>query len=121
MIEPTYNGVVSKAWECSPEGTSMYVTTKKLKKCKKMLKAWSKDHFGNVVQRNKRTKGLLWKVEEFSARTRYWDEVERLKLELSNLCDKEEKNVAAEVTHSVVKKWGPEYKILPWYCYPKKT
>ena len=44
LIEPTYNGVVSKAWECSPEGTSMYVTTKKLKKCKKILKAWSKDH-----------------------------------------------------------------------------
>ena len=56
-----------------------------------MLKAWSKDHFGNVVQRDKRIKGLLWKVEEFSARTRCWDEVERLKSELSNLCDKEEK------------------------------
>ena len=98
----------------------MYVTTKKLKKCTKMLKPWSKDHFGNVVQRIKRTKELLWKVEEFSARTGCWDEVERLKSELSSLCDKEEKNVAAEVTHSMVKKWRPEYKILPWYCYTKK-
>lgn len=69
----------------------MYVTTKKLKKCKKMLKAWSKDHFGNVVQRTKRTKELLWKAEDFSARTGCWDEVERLKSELSILYDKEEK------------------------------
>lgn len=39
LIESACNGFVSKAWECSPEGTPMYVTTKKLKKCKKMLKA----------------------------------------------------------------------------------
>lgn len=76
LIESACNGFVSKAWECSPEGTPMYVTTKKLKKCKKMLKAWSKDHFGNVVQRIKRTKELLWKAEDFSARTGCWDEVE---------------------------------------------
>lgn len=76
LIESACNGFVSKAWECSPEGTPMYVTTKKLKKCKKMLKAWSKDHFGNVVQRIKRTKELLWKAEDFLARTGCWDEVE---------------------------------------------
>lgn len=76
LIESACNGFVSKAWECSPEGTPMYVTTKKLKKCKKMLKVWSKDHFGNVVQRIKRTKELLWKAEDFSARTGCWDEVE---------------------------------------------
>ena len=74
----------------------MYVTTKKLKKCKKMLKAWSKDHFRNVVQRIKRTKELLWKVEEFSTRTGCWDEVERLKSELSSLCDKEEKKCGSK-------------------------
>ena len=33
---------------------------------------------------------------------------------------KKKKNVVAKVTHSVVKKWGPKYKILPWYCYPRK-
>ena len=96
LIEPACNGVVSKAWECSSEGTAMYVTTKNLKKCKKMLKAWSKDHFRNVVQRIKRTKELLWKVEEFSARTGCWDEVERLKSELSSLCDKEEKKCGSK-------------------------
>lgn len=91
LIEPACNGFVLKAWECSPEGTLMYVTTKRLKKCKKMLKAWSKDHFGNIVHRIKRTKELSWKAKDFLARTGCWDEVERLKSELSILYDKEEK------------------------------
>lgn len=47
--ESACNGVVSRAWDCNPNGSLMVVATKKLERCKKMLKAWSKDHFGNVV------------------------------------------------------------------------
>ena len=39
---------VLRAWEISQEGTPMFKASKKLKKCKKMLKSWGKDHFGNV-------------------------------------------------------------------------
>nr|POE90563.1 hypothetical protein CFP56_59866 [Quercus suber] len=63
------NGVVSTAWACNPEGTPMAVATKKIKKCKKMLKAWNKDRFGSVLQKIKKTKELLWKAEEVSVRT----------------------------------------------------
>ena len=69
----------------------MYVATKKLKRCKKLLKAWSRDHFGNVVQKIKRTKELLWKAEEEATRSGNSDEMERLKSELRCLYDKEEK------------------------------
>ena len=31
--------IVTRAWECSAEGMPMFVAAKKLKKCKKMLKA----------------------------------------------------------------------------------
>ena len=69
----------------------MYVATKKLKRCKKFLKTWSRDHFGNVVQKIKRTKELLWKAEEEATRSGNPDEMERLKSELRCLYDKEEK------------------------------
>ena len=91
LIEPSCNEVVSKAWECSPDGTPMYMATKKLKRCKTLLKAWSRDHFGNVVQKIKWKKELLWKVEEVAAMTRNSNDVERLKSELRYLYDKEEK------------------------------
>ena len=35
----------------------MHVVSKKLKKCKKMLMAWNRDHFGNVLKKNKKFKG----------------------------------------------------------------
>ena len=91
LTEPSCNVVVSRAWECRQDGTPMYVATKKLKRCKKLLKAWSRDHFGNVVQKIKRTKELLWKAEEEATRSGNSDEMERLKSELRCLYDKEEK------------------------------
>nr|POE67010.1 hypothetical protein CFP56_76325 [Quercus suber] len=85
------NGVVSTAWACNPEGTPMAVATKKIKKCKKMLKAWNKDRFGSVLQKIKKTKELLWKAEEVSVRTGSIEEVSRLKKELNVLFDREER------------------------------
>ena len=55
------------------------------------MKAWSRDHFGNVVQKIKRTKELLWKAEEEATRSGNPDEMERLKSELRCLYYKEEK------------------------------
>ena len=37
-----------RAWQVQQEDTPMFKVTKKPKKCKKMLKSWSKYHFGNV-------------------------------------------------------------------------
>lgn len=37
------NGVVTTAWACNPKGLPMVVATKKIKKGKKMLKAWNRD------------------------------------------------------------------------------
>ena len=39
---------VLRAWQADQQGTPMFKVTKKLKKCKKMLKSWSKEHFGSV-------------------------------------------------------------------------
>lgn len=63
------NGVVLIAWACSLEGTPMAVATKKINKCKKMLKAWNRNRFGSVLQKIKKTKELLWKAEVVLART----------------------------------------------------
>ncbi|XP_065637926.1 uncharacterized protein LOC136071035 [Quercus suber] len=82
---------ISQAWSCSPGGTAMYATTVKLKQCKQRLKAWSRDHFGHVQSSIKRTKEWLWRAEEDSVRSGICDEVDRLKKELNDLCDKEEK------------------------------
>ncbi|KAK7823248.1 hypothetical protein CFP56_035709, partial [Quercus suber] len=57
------------AWESNQDGLPMYRTTKKLKKCKKMLKKWSTYHFGNVTRQIKKVKELFWKAEEESVRT----------------------------------------------------
>ncbi|KAK9988680.1 hypothetical protein SO802_028919 [Lithocarpus litseifolius] len=40
--------VITRAWDCTPDGTPMFATTSKLKRCKQSLKVWSRDHFGNV-------------------------------------------------------------------------
>ena len=82
---------VAKAWTYQTEGTPMFQATKKLRKCKKMLKKWSMDHFGNVKQQIKKTKEKLWQAEVTSAREGNDEEVVRLKAELNRLCEKEEK------------------------------
>lgn len=82
--------VISRAWDCTLDGTPMFATTKKLKRCKKRLKAWSQDHFGNVQKNIKQIKDRLWMVEEVSTKTRVYEDVVRLKTELSDFYDKEE-------------------------------
>lgn len=83
--------IITKAWDCTPDGTPMYTTTKKVKKGKKMLKAWSRDHFGNVQKNIKKTKDQLWRTKEDSVKLGVYHEVACLKAELNGLYDKEEK------------------------------
>jgi len=56
--------IVTGAWDCDVESTPMFTTTKKLKRCKQMLKAWDRDHFCNVKRSTKKLKEQLWKAEE---------------------------------------------------------
>lgn len=44
LIDPGLKDIVTRVWDCNVEGTPMFTTTKKLKKCKRMLKAWNSDH-----------------------------------------------------------------------------
>ena len=37
------SGVISTTWACNAKGSPMVVATKKVAKCKKMLKAWNWD------------------------------------------------------------------------------
>ena len=83
--------VITKAWDCTSDGTPMFASTTKLKRCKNNLKAWSRDHFGNVKNNIKQTKDRLWRAEDDSARIGEFEEVDRLKRELNILYDKEEK------------------------------
>ena len=46
----------------------MYKVVTKIKKCKRMLHSWIKDHFGNVKNQIKKKKELLWKALEASAK-----------------------------------------------------
>ena len=49
LTDPKCSGVISTVWACNVEGSPMVVATKKVVKCKKMLKAWNSDRFGNVL------------------------------------------------------------------------
>jgi len=91
LTDPKCSGVISKVWACNVEGSPMVVATKKVAKCKKMLKAWNSDRFGNVLQKIKEIKELLWRAEEEAVRSRNDGEVRRLKQELAELYAKEEK------------------------------
>ena len=48
---------------------------KKPKKCKKKLKSWSKDHFGNVKNQIAKKKDLLWKAEKAAPKGGNYDVV----------------------------------------------
>lgn len=61
---PGCRDIVTRAWDCAVKGTRMFTTTKKLKRCKRMLKAWDRDHFGNVKRSIKKLKEQLWKAEK---------------------------------------------------------
>lgn len=69
----------------------MFVVTKKMKKCKRMLNAWNRGHFSNVQKNIKKTNDQLWRAEEDSFKTREYNKVALLKAELNSLYDKEEK------------------------------
>ena len=69
----------------------MYVVSKKLKKCKKMLTTWNRDHFGNVLKKIKNLKEWLWRAEVDSVRSGDVDLMNWLKKELNELCAQEEK------------------------------
>ncbi|KAK7846040.1 hypothetical protein CFP56_008494 [Quercus suber] len=82
--------VITRAWDCTPDGTPMFVTASKLKRCKQSLKAWSREHFGNVKKRIKELKDRLWRAKDDSARSRNFEEFDCLKRELNVLYDKED-------------------------------
>ena len=54
--------MVSRACESNPTGALMFRVSKKLKKCKKLLRNWSKAQFGSVLVWIKVTKTDLWKA-----------------------------------------------------------
>ena len=61
----------------------MFVASQKLRKCKKGLKVWSRDHFGNVQKNIRQLKDQLWRAKEVSARFGNSEEVAQLKKELN--------------------------------------
>ena len=69
----------------------MFIAIKKLNKCKKSLEAWSRDNFGNVQKNIKQIKDCLWRAEAASVKIGDYEEVARLKKDLNDLLDKEEK------------------------------
>ncbi|XP_075645403.1 uncharacterized protein LOC142616429 [Castanea sativa] len=90
LMDRGCSDTVTRAWVYRPEGTPMFQATEKLRKCKKMLKKWSREHFGNVKQQIEKTKKKLWQAEVVSAREGKDEDVVRLKAELNMLCEKEE-------------------------------
>ena len=40
--------IVKKSWEARLRGQPMYRVANKIKKCKRMLHSWSKNHFGSA-------------------------------------------------------------------------
>ena len=83
IMDPGCGEIVSRAWAHQTEGTPMFQATQKLRKCKKLLKKWSRAQFGNVKQQIKQTKEKLWQAEVASTRDGKDDEVVRLKVELN--------------------------------------
>ena len=98
----------------------MFITAKKLKKCKKMLKAWSRDHFGNVQMSIKKLKDQLWRAEEDSIRSGVYNEVARLKFELLVLYDKEEKMWHQRSRIQWLQSGDHNTKFFPWDSHSKK-
>ena len=78
-----------RAWQANQQGTPMFKVTKKLKKCKKMLKSWSKEHFGSVKSQIAKKKKLLWKAGELAAKGGEYKPVVTLRRDLNVFLDKE--------------------------------
>ena len=88
LMDSSCSDTVARAWTYQTEGTPMFQAIEKLRKCKKMLKKWSRDHFGSVKQQLKNSKEKLWQAEVNLVRDRNDEEVVRLKAELNRLCEK---------------------------------
>ena len=88
--DPGCKEIITRAQDCTPDGIPMYAAATKLKQCKKHLKAWSWDHFGNVLRKIKIAKEQLQRAEEASANFGNLKEIVCLKKELNSLYDKEE-------------------------------
>ena len=88
--DPGCSNTVARAWATHAVGTPMHIATVKLKKCKKSLKKWSQQHFGNVKKQIKDTKELLWQAEAKLVSDGNYQDVVTLKAELNELYDKEE-------------------------------
>ena len=84
-----YGDILKQAWETRPNGHHMYRVVTKIKKCKKMLKSWSKNHFGNVKNQIRSKKEVLWRAEVALANGGNYDMVVQLRMELNVLLDKE--------------------------------
>ena len=54
LTNPECNGIISRARAVNHDGTPMHVVTKKLKKCKKVLTAWNRDHSRSVLEKKKK-------------------------------------------------------------------
>ena len=54
LTNPKCNGIISKARAVNHDGTPMHFVMKKLKKCKKMLTTWNRDHFRSVLEKKKK-------------------------------------------------------------------
>ena len=67
----------------------MFKVAKKLKKCKKMLKSQSKEHFGSVKNQIAKKKVSLWQAKEATTRGGSYDVVIQLCRELNILLEKE--------------------------------
>ena len=89
LAESGCSDTMLRVWQVDHQGTPMFKVTKKLKKCKKMLKSWSKEHFGSVKSQIAKKKELLWKVEETASKGGDYELVVTLRRELNILLNKE--------------------------------
>ena len=89
LVDQGCGDIVKKAWEVRPRGQLMYRIVTKIKKCKRLLHCWSKDHFGSVKNQIRKKEELLWKAEEASANGGDHNVVVQLRCELNVLLDKE--------------------------------
>ncbi|KAH7834805.1 hypothetical protein Vadar_019912 [Vaccinium darrowii] len=60
---PNCQGVISNSWASSVNSSNMFVWCKKLKFCRKALKIWSKEEFGNNKIRLNKLKNLLYDLQ----------------------------------------------------------
>ena len=74
---------VRQAWDFRPNGHLMFGVVTKIKKCKKMLKSWSKNYFGNVKNQIRTKIELLWRAEETLANGGNYDMVVQLRRQLN--------------------------------------